>query len=110
MSKKRNTIKICTRYVKKLNNQEINEYKHELTKLRDEIDAILDDHNELLSEYIRDKWGNCRKLRRNIKLLGSEYFFEITELPVSWDTYYDFYKSDDLCYCLKNCLEENGSL
>lgn len=54
---------------------------------------------ETLKQYILDNWKNCKRLRTKIEWEGRDYFYDsYTTVPVSWETYSQFARSDD-CVC-----------
>lgn len=87
-------------YVEK-NKQQL-EQVHEALKKKLKVDSEDDekkDSEETLKHYILDNWENCERLRAKIGWEGRDYFYDsYTTVPVSWETYSQFARSDD-CVC-----------
>lgn len=65
-----------------------------------------ENEKKIMIEYIINKWGDCKSLRRKIEWEGEGYFYNsYSNVPASHEIYMDFF-DDDCCWC-SNCDESS---
>lgn len=109
------TIKKCNKILKQwiCNDSDANKLVENnfklLTKLQNRLHDLLaninvERENEILKEWINEKYEDCQQLRNKIEWEGLSYFYyNYTTVPVSFDKLREFY-IDATCYCGNNCI------